>query len=212
MKKIIHKHRTLWQQKGFAWSVALGLIFLGLSSFLNYKAGVYAFARFSNGVRDLILDNIPRFDVSLVFIEGAILVVVFTTIVTLYEPKYIPFTLKSTALLYLFRSLAITLTHLGPPLSITNPVLGSSVTERFVYGTDYFFSGHTALPFLLALIFWQNVYLRYLFIIITISFAASALLGHLHYSIDVFAALFISHSSYIIAARLFPKDIELTKS
>ncbi|MBI4836692.1 MAG: hypothetical protein HY817_05555 [Candidatus Abawacabacteria bacterium] len=208
MFSIFKRHSYLWQQKDFIISTVSGSLFLLLSIVLNYRAGTYAFQNISNGVRDLILDHLPVFDMRLIFIEGAIVMVIFTFLVTLYEPKHIPFLLKGIALLYLFRSLAIILTHLGPPLEITNLSLANSLTERFVYGADYFFSGHTALPFLISLTFWQRKYLGYFFLAITILFAISSLLGHLHYSIDVYAALFIAHSTFIIAKTIFKKDYE----
>jgi len=67
------------------------------------------------------------------------------------------------------------------------------------------------LPFLLALIFWDEKYLRYFFIVSSIFFGAIVLLGHYHYSIDVAAAFFITYTIYHIAKKLFPRDFELFK-
>ena len=76
-------------------------------------------------------------------------------------------------------------------------------------GNDLFFSGHTGLPFLLALIFWENKKLRFLFLGFSVLFAVVVLLGHLHYSIDVFAAYFITYTIFHICKFLFKKDWQL---
>ena len=43
--------------------------FLAFSVWLNFIAGTYAYNRMSNGVADLFLDNLPTYDVSLLFID-----------------------------------------------------------------------------------------------------------------------------------------------
>jgi len=40
-------------------------------------------------------------------------------------------------------------------------------------------------------------------------FGAAVLFGHLHYSIDVFAAFFITYAIFHIAQKFFPKDYKL---
>jgi hypothetical protein len=75
-------------------------------------------------------------------------------------------------------------------------------------GNDLFFSGHTGLPFLIALIFWDHIYLRALFLGSSVVFGVIVLLSHLHYSIDVFSAFFITYSIYHIAIKLFQNDFD----
>jgi membrane-associated phospholipid phosphatase len=86
---------------------------------------------------------------------------------------------------------------------------GYGLYHLITFQGNFFYSGHTAFPFLLALIFWDNKYLRYLFLFLTVFFGAAVLLAHVHYSIDVFAAPFIVYGMYVITARLFPHDYEL---
>jgi hypothetical protein len=73
-------------------------------------------------------------------------------------------------------------------------------------GDDLFFSGHTGFPYLMALIFWNTKPLRWLFLAASIFFGGAVLLGHLHYSIDVFSAFFITYGIFNIAIRLFKND------
>jgi membrane-associated phospholipid phosphatase len=56
------------------------------------------------------------------------------------------------------------------------------------------------------LIFWDNRFLRWLFLGLSIFFGASVLLAHVHYSIDVFAAPFIVYGMFVITKNLFPHD------
>ena len=202
------KHKSFWLQKSFLTSVLLGLLFLIGSSFVNYYANFYTSSHASNYVTDLLLDNLPVIDVHLIFSEGAIVFILILIAILLYEPKYIPFVIKSIALFILTRSFFIVLTHTAPPQHeiFINP---SDFISRISSGDDLFFSAHTGLPFLLAIIFWQRKYLRYFFLISTFIGASAVLLGHLHYSIDVFSALFIAFGIFHISKDLFKKDFQL---
>lgn len=205
---LLQRYRSIFGQKGFLVSTILGLLFLGTSIWLNYVAGTYAYRVMSHGVTDLILDLIPVYDVQLIFIDGAILCVAVGLLMTLWRPQYLPFVAKTVALLYLFRSLAIILTHLGPPVGMENLYLANTLTQRFIFGADYFFSGHTALPLMFAFTFWQNKIARHFFFFSSALFATTALLGHVHYSIDIFAAPFIAYSTFVLSEKLFRKDVE----
>lgn len=175
------------------------------SLFINYFAGTYATAKASNPVTDLILDNIPLFDVDGIFIWGSFVILACIVLACLSRPRRIPFALKSIALFVVIRSIFISLTHLAPFSSqvVIDPVKFASY---FMFGGDLFFSGHTGLPFLIALIFWDDRFMRRAFIVLSATFGTVALMGHLHYSIDVFAAFFITYAIYGIAEQVFRKD------
>ena len=74
------------------------------------------------------------------------------------------------------------------------------------FSGDLFFSGHTGLPFLMALIFWSSPRIRCFFLALSVFFAVTVLLGHLHYSIDVASAYLITYSIFCIARQTFPND------
>jgi hypothetical protein len=204
MKQKINDYKSYFTDKYFLRSFFLSLVFLVISLIVNFYAGTYATERASNYVTDIILSNIPVFDLDGVFIWGSFILASFITLICLYKPERIPFTLKSIALFVIIRSLFITLTHLGPfPSQIA---INSDLLSKMSFGGDLFFSGHTGLPFLLALIFWKNKITRYIFLFFSIMFAIVVLLAHLHYSIDVLAAFFITYSIFHIAEYLFKKD------
>ena len=97
------------------------------------------------------------------------------------------------------------MTHLAPPAAqiYIDP---TDYIQQLSHGDDLFFSGHTGFPFLLAIIFWHKKYLRWLFLACTLIGGTAVILGHLHYSIDVFSVLFISFGVFHIAKYLFPQD------
>jgi len=208
MNRLFEKHKSQWSQKSFLFSALLAFLFLASSLVVNYAAGNYAIEKASNGVTDIILDNLPIMDVDGIFIYGAILFAVFIVILLIREPKQIPFIVKSVALFVFVRAIFISLTHIGPILQQAPPI-SNIILRNLMFGVDYFFSGHTGLPFLMALSFWSSKYLRNLFLATSFIFGASALLGHYHYSIDVFAAFFITYGIFHIAQWLFAKDYRL---
>ena len=205
---LLQKHKACWFKKGFLLSSIFGLVLIILSLALNNYAQIYAANNINNSESDIILDNIPTLDVHLIYSEGAILFLIILIIILLCEPKYIPFILKSIAIFIIIRSFFMVLTHLAPPVaqSYIDP---NDFIQKFSHGDDLFFSGHTGLPFLLTIIFWHKKYLKYFFLACTLIGGTAVILGHLHYSIDVFSALFISFGIFYISKYLFPKDYNL---
>lgn len=208
MNGFFEKHKSLWSKKSF-WSSALtGFLFLAASLAINYIAGGYATEKASNGVTDIILDNVPVMNVDGIYVYGAVLFVLFITVLLIWEPRRFPFIVKTIALFVLIRAVFISLTHLGPILQ-QGPAASNPVFRSLMFGADYFFSGHAGLPFLMALAFWSKKYIRYAFLLTSIVFSISVLLGHHHYSIDVFAAFFITYGIFHMALKFFAKDHEI---
>ena len=205
MKSVIRKHKHFWAQEPYIVSTLIGAILLAISLLALYFANLYVSFHASNSVSDIILDHIPVINVNFLFSEGALIFLVILLLVNLLEPRHIPFVLKGTALFIVARCFFMILTHTAPPIhmSYLDP---TTLIYKLSSGDDLFFSFHTGLPFFMALVFWDEKYLRYFFIFSAIVGATVVLLGHLHYSIDVFSALFISYGVFQIAKYLFPKD------
>lgn len=176
------------------------------SVYITHFASKYAHVKASNHVEDIILSNTPVFDFEFIFVQGAIMLSLFVVVLCIRFRKTAPFVLKSVSLFIIIRALFVSLTHIGPyPSKLT---LESGMLNFITSGNDLFFSGHTGLPFLIALIFWDHLYIRVLFLASSVVFGVIVLLSHLHYSIDVFAAFFITYTIYHIAIKLFKKDYE----
>jgi membrane-associated phospholipid phosphatase len=90
--------------------------------------------------------------------------------------------------------------------------MGFGIYDLINFQANFFFSGHTGLPFLMALIFWADKFWRKFFLAVSALFAISVLLAHVHYSVDVFAAPFMTYGIFKIAERFFPYDRSLMPS
>lgn len=207
MRDLGARYRDCFRDKSFVISFVLSAVFLLLGLVANFYAGTYATEWASNSVKDIILNNIPVFDVDLTFLYAPLILWLFVAILILYEPRKIPFTVKSIALFMVIRSVFSVLTHMGPfPDQIAFNVSPDNWINYFIFGGDLFFSAHTGLPFLMALVFWDKKPLRIIFILTALFFGAIVLMGHLHYSIDVLSAFFITYTIYHIASSIFSKD------
>lgn len=196
-------------------SLFVGIVFFVISLIIQSFANNYVSALKGVPVNDMFLDNLPTFDLDFIIIQGALIITLLLIYLFLTKPKYIIFGLKSLSIFIIVRSFFITLTHLG-----TNP--SQLLFDQNSFGfqlynilynmnNDYFFSGHTGLPFLMALVFWPEKKWRYAFIFVSIISGTSVLLAHIHYSIDVFAAPFITYSIFSIARKIFPKDYKASR-
>jgi len=199
-------------------SLVFALALLGVAYIVEHFANIYAFAYSlrpsSNHVGDLILDNVPVIDLNFIIIEGALIAIVLGILYVLSKPRYVLFSLKALALFIIVRALFVSLTHVGIYPEHIAPGLGffDGLYLYLNFQTGLFFSGHTGLPFLMALIFWQIPRTRYFFLSLSLISAVAVLLAHIHYSIDVFAAPFMAYGIFKIAQYLFPRDYALIGS
>jgi membrane-associated phospholipid phosphatase len=199
------RYRVAYARPGYALSVVSSIGAFALSLVASGFAVGFATERASNPVTDLILSNIPVYDVDGIYVYGIIAIVAFIALLCIAHPKRVPFTLYSLALFFVIRSMFVTLTHLGP-FSPSTPIDFGTTIQKMFFGDDYFFSGHTGSPFLMALVYWHEKNLRAIFLGLSVFFGAIVLMGHLHYSIDVFGAFFITYTIYHLALYFFPKS------
>lgn len=196
--------RDLLREHDYSWSVLVSVLVFASSMFVSALAVQFAAKDAGNSTTDILLDNLPVINTDIIFTEGALLFIVCVVFLLLLKPRAIAFTTKSLGLLIYTRSFFVIMTHIAPyPDRIVTDL------DRFRYissGSDLFFSGHTAIPFMLALIFWQRPRLRLIFLLSSLVAACAVILGHLHYSIDVFAAFFITYTTYAISRVVFKHD------
>jgi glycosyltransferase involved in cell wall biosynthesis len=199
------RYRAFLSIPGIYAATALSAGLFIVAIFLNSYAGIYATESASNPVTDIVLSNVRVIDLDGVFIYGAFALTIFVTILLLLQPQRIPFGLAALGVFYLTRTVFISLTHIGPyPLPPTTE-FGPIISKLF-FGGDLFFSGHTGAPFLLGLMFWQTAWLRYVFLATSVILGGAALLAHLHYSIDVLSAFFITYTVFQIAVHFFGRQ------
>jgi hypothetical protein len=208
LREVVRRWRYYGLRRDFLFSVAYSIAAFASSYVIMLFAIQFATERVSNSVTDLILSNIPVFDVDSLFVYGTFLFIAIIVFICIAHPKRIPFTLLSIALFWLIRSGFTTLTHIAPFDTHMGVNFGATITKTF-FGGDLFFSGHAGAPFLLALIYWREKLFRNVFLTWSVFFSIIVLLGHLHYSIDVAAAYFITYTIFCIAKVAFPKEVKL---
>ena len=139
-----------------------------------------------------------------IFIYGALFfVILFFVYPLFYRVKELHKAISQFSLLVLVRDAFVTFTHLAIPSS----ALKFSVPYWFTflsYNNYLFFSGHTAFPFLGFLLF-KGSKIRYVFLGLSIIMAAVVLMMHVHYTIDVFSAFFITYGTFKVGEWIFNK-------
>lgn len=193
-------------------SLITGAILLFLALVYEFWASSYATRVGGTFVGDIILDNTPVFHLNFIIVEGALACLLGTLILLfIFKPHYLPFTLKAAAIFIAVRAFMISATHLGiyPNQLVPDNGFFDGIYKALDLEAGYFFSAHTGLPFLMSLIFWDEKLWRYAFLALAVIFGAAVLLAHVHYSIDVFAAPFMTYSIFKLAQYLFDEDYQL---
>ncbi|BDQ02991.1 phosphatase PAP2-related protein [Ignavibacterium sp.] len=186
--------------------IALAVVLFVLTKFL-----VYVESRNGVSFYDPILALFEPIDLTwltFTLIYGSLIAAL---IYLIPKPEKLFFTIQLYTLMVVVRMIAMWLLPLNPPEKMI--ILVDPFVEFFGTGKtltkDLFFSGHTATLFILFLSTDEKV-LKRIFLLSTIGVAISVLLQHVHYSIDVFAALIFTYASYSIlklAIQFFKKAI-----
>jgi membrane-associated phospholipid phosphatase len=165
---------------------------------LNFASESYLHNYMSEGktlpmLSDLILDNLPFYNVSLIYDISCLIPIVLVLIYFVHKKDYnrIPFFLLLTGIFYIVRGIFIVLTPFGnPPMfNGSDPLFhGFSNYEIGVYP-----SGHTGNVFLMFLLVKDKSY-KWLIAVCLIVVIISLFLARGHYSIDILSGLFFSYA------------------
>lgn len=209
-------HKGFWTER-HKRSLYLAVFLIIVAFGVQVIAGRYSSREAVNAhfAGDIILDNIPTVNVDFFIVQGALLFWIFCVVLLATRPRYLLFGLKTIALFIIVRAFFISLTHVGvypSEVPLNTGATGFRFYNSLTFQGNYFFSGHTGFPFLMALIFWREKRWRYFFLGATLFFATIVLLGHVHYSIDVFAAPFITYGIFGITETVFPEDRALVEA
>lgn len=176
----------------------LAVVLTSLANFLNYVE-----ARKGVLLPDPLLNLFNPIDLTwLTF--ALIYVSLSVAIATLSKnPKRLLFAVQLYTFMVAVRILAMYLLPLQPPEKMI--ILNDPFVEFFGTGQtltkDLFFSGHTATLLILFLISEKKI-IKTIFLISTIVVAIAVLLQHVHYTIDVFAAVFFTYTCYVVLEKL----------
>jgi hypothetical protein len=165
---------------------------------LNFASETYLHNYMSQGktlpmLSDLVLDNLPYYNVSLIYDISCLIPILLVLIYFVHKKDYnrIPMFLLMTGIFYIVRGIFIVLTPFGnPPMfsgsdSIFN---GFSKYELGVYP-----SGHAGNVFLMLLLVKDKTYKWLIFICLVVVISA-LFLARGHYSIDILSGLFFSYA------------------
>ncbi len=208
VRRLSREYRAALDTRGYITALCISLVVLAGALYVNFWAIDRATEEAGPQVADLILSSFPAVEVDGLFVYGTFIAVAFTVFIVLAQPRSIPFILHGLTLFILVRSGFTLLTHLGPPEAHYASDFGSVITSAF-FGSDQFFSGHTGMTFLAALAYWHIPWIRNSFLCGSAFFVIIVLLGHIHYSIDVASAFFITYGIYHIALWAFEREHKL---
>jgi hypothetical protein len=176
--------------------IGLLSVFAGIG--LNMASQNYLHNYISEGktlpmLSDLILDNLPVVDVSLIYDIVSLIPIILALVYIFHKKDYnrIPFFLLMIGIFYIVRGIFIVLTPFGnPPMfNGSDPLFhGFANYELGVYP-----SGHAGNVFLLLLLVKNRGY-KWIIGICLIIVIIALFLAHGHYSIDILSGIFFSYA------------------
>uniref|UniRef100_A0A832D0B4 Sphingomyelin synthase-like domain-containing protein n=1 Tax=Ignavibacterium album TaxID=591197 RepID=A0A832D0B4_9BACT len=176
----------------------LVIVLFTLTNFLNYVESRNGFS-FNDPILSLF-EPIDLTWLTFTLIYGSLIAAIVNLI---YKPDKLLFTIQFYTLMVVVRIISMWLLPLNPPEKMI--LLNDPFVEFFGTGKtltkDLFFSGHTATLFILFLTADDKL-LKRIFLLSTILVAISVLMQHVHYSIDVFAAIFFTYTCFQILKSL----------
>ena len=189
----------------FASKKKIALLLLGISCILsafviNKNVSTYVDHVHGPSVGDLILDNIPIYDLNFIFFWVVLIFWIGNGLYQFIHPKELAFLLISISLFIVVRDFFIALTHLGPP---ENLLVTPDELSYYSFNADMFFSGHVGAPFFYALL-TSNKRIKWIAIFYSIAMVFIVLMSHGHYSIDIFASFLIAHSLSVLLLKIKP--------
>lgn len=178
--------------------ILLAVVLFLLAAFLEY-----AESRDGTTIRDPILGFFTAIDFTwLIF--AVIYASLFTAIISLVpHPPDLLFAVQLYMLMVISRIAAMYLLPLEPPqgmIVLQDPFIGFFGVESGLT-KDLFFSGHTAS----ILIFYftaRNRMLKTFFLVLTIIIAVLVILQKVHYTVDIYAAVFFTTASYFFLKKI----------
>ena len=175
-----------------------GVISVLAGAGLNFASETYLHNYMSAGktlpmLSDLVLDNLPFYNVSLIYDVGCLIPIFLVLIYIVHKKDYnrVPLFLLMTGIFYIVRGIFIVLTPFGnPPMfNGSDPLFhGFSNYELGVYP-----SGHAGNVFLLFLLVKDRTY-KYLIMTCLVIVITALFLARGHYSIDILSGLFFSYA------------------
>ena len=176
----------------------IGLLAAVAGAALNFASQTYLHNYMVQGktlpmLSDLILDNLPVFDLSLIYDLFCLVIFVVVAIYIIHRKDYnrLPYILLLCGIFFIIRGVFIVLTPFGNPPEFhgSDPLFnGFSKFELGVYP-----SGHVGNSFLLLLLVNDKTY-KYILMFCLLVIILALFLSHGHYSIDMLSGFFFAYA------------------
>lgn len=154
-------------------------------------------------LQDLILDNLPLFNLAWVYdLFASISVFLFIGYIFFKKMEYIPYYLVLLGVLQLIRGFFIILTPFANPVNTYNQIMDTTVFRSGVYP-----SGHTGTSFIIFLL--SDGRWKLIFFILSLGVVVFLLLAKGHYSIDIFSALLFAYAVYLFGEKYLKEKFVL---
>lgn len=182
-----------WQQKKFKTKLMAGAIVMCV--LLTALPVFFSVIEQRNGyvLNDAVLSAITPVNVSIPIFALNWAMGLLMLIRCIQQPYIFIFFLWGFICLSLSRVITISLVPLNPPtgmVELKDPLINAFYGSRFIT-KDLFFSGHTATQFLMFMAFRKRTD-KLLALIATVVMGVMVLMQHVHYTIDVIAAPFLT--------------------
>ena len=169
--------------------------------------------RSGTDLNDFVLNYIPFVDVSTYIFAIIYGLLIYMLLRVLAKPELFLLFALTFVIETVFRMTTIYFFPLNPPLNLV--ILHDTFAELLIYGDtepitkDLFFSGHTATMVMICL-FVEGRRDKIAAIIATFFLAILLLIQHVHYTVDVFGALFFTYISYLVARQIVNRKWQVT--
>lgn len=176
----------------------IGVLSIIAGAGLNFASQTYLHNYMIEGktlpmLSDMILDNVPVIDLSLVYDIFCLVVLAAVIIYVIHRDQFhrVPYIMFLCGIFFIIRGIFIVLTPFGnpPEFNGSDPLFnGFSKYELGVYP-----SGHVGNSFLMLLLVYDKVY-RYILWFCLAVIIITLIFSHGHYSIDILSGFFFAYA------------------
>ncbi|MBL0104667.1 MAG: phosphatase PAP2 family protein [Bacteroidetes bacterium] len=202
------------QESEKSWKAALShtsfrnqfvITLIGILSFMFIFPSFFDWIESRTGkvLTDILLDQIPAMDVSFLIFFFLYSGIVVGVAAHYNHPKVILIAMQTYLLITLLRMASITLFPLNPPIGyipLHEPFVQLFVKGSKIISHDLFFSGHVSTILSIYFSTRRRIINRYL-LLCSIMISVLVLVQHVHYTIDVIAAVVLTYLVYKFCKR-----------
>lgn len=199
----ILRWRSALQDKRFRNKIIIAGTLLALCAYIAPIFFQFIQQREGPVLNDYLLNRLPAYDLSDWTFTLLYILILSAFFSLALNPQLFLLALQAYIILTVLRFLTIFFVPLNPPLQLIELI--DPFVQRFLYQQsvtkDLFFSGHTSLLILLALVVPSK---RFRLVLLSGTFvvAAMLLIQHAHYTIDILVAPFFSWLALLLAKKI----------